>query len=409
MNEDPTLEIHNMRLLGWHQLDGGGRMGEGIAIQQLGSRRIGYFATESGPIGLNVVDVTNPREIGVLAHIPAENDHVRFNSLSMSGNILVVARQTVKPGEQPAGVAVYDASQPERLRQLSFFDTSGPYSRGCHFVWFVDGRYAHLSTGMPDFRPTNQKDDQFYVIVDLKDPEHPVEVGRWWLPGMKDGERLLPRHPRFDSGHRMHTANVLPSHPDRAYIAWLDSGVTILDVSELSQPRLISQWNPHPPQTGFSHTAVPLFDRGLMVVSEEALKPDCSDYPKLVWLLDISVEENMVPQCTAPISNLGSYLTRGARFGAHNVHENHEQPTCAQLRNTTLGTFFNGGVRVFDVRNPLRVEELAYFVPTTPAGSHLPTSQINDVFVDENKLIYVGERISGGLYILEYTGAVPLD
>ena len=411
MTEDPTLEIHNLRLLGWHNLNGangGGRMGEGIAIQQLGQRRIGYFATESGPIGLDVVDVTDPREIGLLAQIPAEADHVRFNTLSMSGTVLVVGRQTQKPGQQPAGLAVYDASDPEHLRQLSFFDTSGPYSRGCHFVWFVDGRYAHLSTGMPDFQPTNQKDDQFYVIVDLQDPEHPVEVGRWWLPGMKQGEQPLPRLPK-DSGHRMHTVNILPSHPNRAYIAWLDSGVTILDTSDLQRPKLISQWNPYPPQSGFAHTAVPLFERGLVVVSEESVTNDCSDLPKLVYLVNTAHEENMVPLAIAPVSNEDSYRTRGGRFGAHNLHENHEQPTCAQLDNTTVGTFFNGGVRVYDLRNPHRIEELAYFVPKTPAGSHVPSSQINDVFVDDRKLIYAVERIAGGVYVLEYTGPAPLN
>jgi len=370
--DDPILEIRNMRLVGRHDVgghDGGGRMGEGMAIQRHGRRRIAYLATESGPVGLSVLDVTNPGDVGVLARVPAENDHVRFNSLSMSGDILVVARQTQRPGQEPAGLAVYDASDPERLRQLSFFDTAGPFSRGCHFVWFVDGRYAHLSTGMPDFEPNDQKDDQLYVIVDLADPEHPVEVGRWWLPGMRRGEPPLPRHPRTDSGHRMHTVNILPSHPDRAYIAWLDSGATILDTSDLAHPTLISQWNPHPPQSGFTHTCVPLFGRGLMVVAEEAVRDDGSDAPKLIWVVNIAVERNMVPLGVAPVSNESSYLSRGSRFGAHNLHENHEQPTCAQLENCTVGTFFNGGVRVFDLHDPYRVEELAYFVPKTPRGS----------------------------------------
>jgi len=67
------------------------------------------------------------------------------------------------------------------------------------------------------------------------------------------------------------------------------------------------------------------------------------------------------------------------------------------------------GVRVFDLRDPYRVEELAYFVPKTPPGSHLPSTQVNDVFVDERGLIYAVERIAGGLYILEYTGPVPLS
>jgi hypothetical protein len=117
----------------------------------------------------------------------------------------------------------------------------------------------------------------------------------------------------------------------------------------------------------------------------------------------------MVPLGVAPVSNEPSYRARGGRFGAHNLHENHEQPTCAQLENTTVGTFFNGGVRVFDLHDPYRIEELAYFVPKTPAGPHLPTAQVNDVFVDEAGLIYAVERIAGGLYILEYTGPVALS
>jgi hypothetical protein len=37
------------------------------------------------------------------------------------------------------------------------------------------------------------------------------------------------------------------------------------------------------------------------------------------------------------------------------------------------------------------------------------TIQINDVYVDENGLIYANDRDMGGLYILRYTGKVPLN
>ena len=36
------------------------------------------------------------------------------------------------------------------------------------------------------------------------------------------------------------------------------------------------------------------------------------------------------------------------------------------------------------------------------------TIQINDVYVDENGLIYANDRFAGGLYIIRYTGSVPL-
>jgi hypothetical protein len=38
-----------------------------------------------------------------------------------------------------------------------------------------------------------------------------------------------------------------------------------------------------------------------------------------------------------------------------------------------------------------------------------PTIQINHAIVDEKGLIYANDRFRGGLYILRYTGNVPLD
>ena len=37
------------------------------------------------------------------------------------------------------------------------------------------------------------------------------------------------------------------------------------------------------------------------------------------------------------------------------------------------------------------------------------TIQINDVYIDENGLIYANDRFAGGLYIIRYTGSVPLN
>lgn len=76
--------------------------------------------------------------------------------------------------------------------KLSFVDTSGPESRGVHNLWFVDGEFAHLTTGMRDFSPTNAQDDQIWVVVGLRNPRQPREVGRWWLPGTRKGDPCLP-------------------------------------------------------------------------------------------------------------------------------------------------------------------------------------------------------------------------
>lgn len=51
---------------------------------------------------------------------------------------------------------------------------------------------------------------------------------------------------------------------------------------------------------------------------------------------------------------------------------------------------------------PGAVQEVGYFVPPTPSEQAAP--QINDVFVDVDGLIYITDRISGGFYVVEYTG-----
>ena len=135
-------------------------------------------------------------------------------------------------------MGVYDISNPEAPKRVAFYDAQGPGSRGCHCLWWVDGDYAHLATGTPDSRPTDPKDDQFYVIMDVKDPSNPREAGRWWLPGTQEGDDapLPARHPQLDVGHSVHNTNVYPNRPDRAYCGWKDSGVITLDISDMVTP-----------------------------------------------------------------------------------------------------------------------------------------------------------------------------
>ena len=66
-------------------------------------------------------------------------------------------------------------------------------------------------------------------------------------------------------------------------------------------------------------------------------------------------------------------------------------------------TFFNGGLRAYDTSNPFQPQEIAYFVPGAPKMSPAGAIQINDVYVDENEIVYAVDRFAGGLYVLETT------
>ena len=68
-----------------------------------------------------------------------------------------------------------------------------------------------------------------------------------------------------------------------------------------ARPRAISRWDNSPPYMGFTHTVLPLFDRGLLVVTDESIRDNAEDWPKLVWILDGRDESNPVPISTCPM------------------------------------------------------------------------------------------------------------
>jgi hypothetical protein len=436
----PAAEARNIEQVAQLDLAGHGDGGEGLALQQRpDGRRILYLAHEGQNTCLSVVDVTNPKAPALIAQLPSPGPGItRCNSLGLSGNVLAVANQTQKVGQKPAGMWLLDVSDLARVQhahalddlKLAFFDTSGPQSRGVHWLWFVDGEFAHLATGTADGRPTNASDDQLYQVVDVRNPRAPREVGRWWLPGTRTGDPCLPgclpKRQKIDDGYRAHSIEIYPQRPDRAYVGYIDGGMLILDISRLADvragkaarftPRLVSRLDYGPPYPSWCHTVQPLWGRGLAVVSDEAVQDGCTDAPKLIWLVDIREETSPLIIGTAPLpDNVAALCTRGGRFGAHNLHPAFPDGVSAQLKNTFVGTFFNGGVRIYRLIDPAlagappQIAEIGYFIPAAPARNPGKTAQINHVIVDEKGLIYADDRVTGGLYILKYTGKPPLD
>ena len=85
--------------------------------------------------------------------------------------------------------------------------------------------------GHPDL--SGKGNDQFLMIVDMRDPRKPREAGRWWLPGMRKGEAgaPLPRL-KIDSGYRLHTLLIDPRRPKR---------IRLVDIRDEFKPTLLIQ------------------------------------------------------------------------------------------------------------------------------------------------------------------------
>jgi hypothetical protein len=98
---------------------------------------------------------------------------------------------------------------------------------------------------------------------------------------------------------------------------------------------------------------------------------------------------------------VNEWANKGGRFGAHNLFENTPGPHMWHSEDVIVGTFFNGGLRAYDIANPYQPKEIATFIPPAPPLSKAGAIQINDVLIDEREIVYCVDRMAGGLYCLE--------
>jgi hypothetical protein len=146
---------------------------------------------------------------------------------------------------------------------------------------------------------------------------------------------------------------------------------------------------------GSTHTCLPLPGRDLVVVTDEQVRPGPHAPPRAIRVIDTSGGQlRAAGLCPPPGPGYGELPLR---FGPHNLHEN--QPGSYRSARLVFATYFSAGVRVYDLADPAHPAEVAHWVPDPPRGQ--PTAQINDLFVDATGLIWVTDRVNGGLYLLE--------
>jgi hypothetical protein len=288
---------------------------------------------------------------------------------------------------------VYDIADPANPRAIGFMEVEG---LGLHRIWWTGGRYAYASALLDGFL------DHILISIDMADPTKPKEAGRWWIPGMNAaaGETAT-----WTGRWALHHAVV---QDDIAYGSWRNGGLTILDVKNPANMSLIAHRNWSPPYGGGTHSALPLHDRGLLVVADEATLNIDQEQMKRTWIFDIREKSNPVSIATMPTPSDQDYISIGGQFGPHNLHEN--RPGSFQSSTTIFATWQSAGVRVFDIQDPYRPEEIGYFVPPQPTKWMEPlrgrakVRHTADIFVASDGLMYVTDY-DAGLYILQWDGA----
>lgn len=403
----------NMRLIG-HSDQGGRPDGVQVMVHR-GYAYIGHMVSQGVSI-VDVRDARNPKPAGFIAAPPGTwNIHLQthddlllvvnardlFADASFAEEKVYYTRSvadTVSTKQQgkswSAGLRIFDISTPDKPREISFLPLDGI---GIHRIWYVGGRWAYVSALLDGYS------DYIFLTIDLADPQRPEVAGRYWLPGMHTagGETASwPEGKRYALHHAIISG-------DTAYGSWRDGGLTLLDVSDRTNPQLISHRNWSPPFGGGTHTALPLPDRDLLIVLDEAVLDNQEDGEKLIWVFDIREPSNPVSIATFPQPKEADYVKKGAHFGPHNLHEN--RPGSFISSSLIFATYQNAGVRAYDISNPYQPKETGALVPAAPARmvdkrpGRPQIIQSCDVFVDADGIIYSTDY-NAGLSIIEYRG-----
>jgi hypothetical protein len=293
-----------------------------------------------------------------------------------------------------SGLSIHDISKPGELREIAFLEIPG---FGINRTHWTGGRYAYVAAHFDGFT------DHILCVVDLNNITKPEIVSRWWLPGMN---RAAGEKPTLGPGRRAALHHMLTSG-NLGLASWRDAGLTVHDLSDPRNPKLLSQINWSPPFPGGTHTSLPLPGRKLAVVADEANAEKCAKGLFTTFVLDMRTPQNPVPIATLPSPRDRDWCAAPGTFGPHNLHEN--RPGSYQSEDMIFATYNNAGVRIFDIKDQFAPKEVAYWVPPPPKKMIDPRPKVTlaaktaDIYVMPDGLMYVTDW-NAGLNVLQYEG-----
>ena len=328
----------------------------------------------------------------------------RVDTPHFQGEVLAVGLQDCSPLAGPhglAGVEFWDVTQPDAPVMLSYYPVGSVHGVHELFITARDG-HAYALLAVPYSEVYDGRGD--VRIVDITDPRLPVEVADWGIGkdlGLAFGSPgLTTLGPPYDctppAGTPDYCRGSLPyvyGHSvsadetgQVAYVSYWDAGWVALDISDPTNPIVLSHSDVSLAADGDLHSTVKVPGRQLLVTTDEDLSPDRFDQPPpgvpgwgfaRVW--DISS-----PASPVEIGRMATASSDSNRLGGwHTVHNPFP------IGDRVYFSWYSDGIRVFDATNPADSEEIAYYVP--------PQAFVWGMFVSGD-LVFASD-INSGLWI----------
>ena len=342
-----------------------------------------YVATGEGIALVDLVSPSAPRLLAERTDLLADSADGPMQvvqDLAVAEDRLLVAGPA-HPAEGASGVVVFDVSDRENPRRTAAVELDTQI-HNCDF----DGRYAYVTANGREANPL--------VVVDTDTGD---EVGAWSL--LDADKRWAEVHPALRPLHDVWVQG------DYAYLAYWDAGTWILDVSDPADVSLVSRVrgrdratlaavdDPSTERTeppGNDHFVTVDEAAELLAVGGESWDRDDDDTggPSGIELFDIS--DPTAPESLATIDPPPSSdpTPGGVLTTAHNFE---------LTGGRCYSAWYNGGVRVHDVREPSRPREI--FRWRDAATTSFWTAQRGaGCFVASNTTALGGEGVTPGVY-----------
>jgi hypothetical protein len=316
------------------------------------------------------------------------------------------------------GIRTYDITDPTKPDLLQEYST-GEKGNGTHMNFYDGGQYAYLDCGWDDQLRLENHQRPFsnaLMIVDMSDPANVQEVSRWWVPGQRLGEEEEYKKYRFAGDHTSWTGNHgainVPKRVEDGgtigYGGFGAFGMYVMDLSDIKHPKPYGHVRYEFDTFGTIpyHTCLPIISdaahprlTNLLVCTHEALEADCRENYHTPYVVDVKDPKNpkiigFFPRPVAPPdAPYNDFCMARGRFGSHNT-QCWLQPGTPKP-NFVAMTWFNAGVRIFDISDPIHPKEVAWFVPPRDGDINKYTTwwrgTTENVFVEwDRNLIWVG-------------------
>jgi len=372
------------------------------------TRRCGYHGTASPArslpgrtqFGVPVIDLSDQRAPAPTAFLTTISMLDPWESLKVNERRQILGADNGQNGAGGPEVDFYDISQDCRFPQLI---TSAPVGTGADGGGVVTPIIGHEGSWAPDgltYYGGGRTVPNNYYAVDTSDPSRPKLLGTWFVPRVADGARTHGLSVSDDGlrGYFVSIGSINPVTLTDPNVR-ANNGLVIYDLSDFQKRRP----NPQPKVLGevywkdgatAQHTInvkikgkpyVIFVDEGgsggttspaqLAAACAAGLAPfpmariiDISDEtnPKVVTKIMHEVHDTKnCPQVLPDLVGL-SIFTYGTHYCSVDNRKNATTLACGM---------FNSGIRVFDIRDPLRPKEIAYYNPAgtttaSPGSNH---------------------------------------